>query len=144
MGDSLGFYYGGYASPGSISPTDYSGIGLATMKIDRYAALTPLGSVAQLTTVPTSLRDVCNITANVDTTAPGASIRIEVLDARGYRVPGFDQAEAAAITGVDSVAAPVAWGEKTIADLAEEEEWSLRVHFNGTARLFAVDLQLCM
>ena len=35
-----------------MSHTDYSEIGLATMKIGRYAMLTPLGSVAQLTTVP--------------------------------------------------------------------------------------------
>ena len=115
------------------------------MKIDRYAALTPLGSVAQLTTVPTSLRGVCNITANIDTAAPGASMRIEVLDARGYRVPGFDQAEAVVIAGVDSVAAPVVWSAKTVADFVDrEEEWSLRIHFNGTARLFAMDLHLCV
>ena len=127
-----------------MSPADHSGIGLATMKIDRYAARTPLGSVAQLTTVPTSLRGVCNVTANVDTSAAGASMRMEVLDARGYRVPGFDQAEAAAIAGVDSVAAPVAWGGKTLADLDGGAEWSFRVLFNGPARLFALDLQLCV
>ena len=39
----------------------------------------------------------------------GPSLRVELLSAAGYRVPGFDAGCADAIAGIDSTAAPVSW-----------------------------------
>ena len=122
---------------------------------DRYAARRPLnGSYpAQLTTRLLNFNDTC-VTANAD--GRGGSLRVEVLDAFGYRVHGFDKIRAVPITTND-VAARVAWtaapvsasapagdgGQQRVYSPSKPGQYSLRVHFSGDVKLYALSLAPC-
>ena len=86
-------------------------------------------------------------------------MRVEVLDEVGYRVRGFERDSAVPLNGTDAIDAPVRWegANNTVCALARREAaarassssspgaalYSLRVHFTGAARLFALRLVAC-
>ncbi len=62
----------------------------------------------------------------VDFKTRKGSVRVEVLNADGYRVRGFSKDDAVAIKG-DDLDHPVAWNEKSVADLPDGK-YKLRLH----------------
>eukprot|EP00940_MAST-03C_sp_MAST-3C-sp2_P001970 g1970.t1 len=151
------FYYGAYsswdASPSATCATNKScsGIGVAEMYVDRFASLSPMNASfpAQLTTKVVSFDNVCAITANVDATSLSAAsetgeIVVELMDARGYRLRGYDRQNSVPISaGTNDVATSVRWKNASVASL--KGEFSIRVLFpaGGIVKLFAISLTDC-
>jgi hypothetical protein len=137
LDDEFRFYYGGY-SQGATGTTEgelVTGIGLATMPRDRFAGVQPIDAVGQVTLRRIDLSSCEAITVNAD--AAAGSVRVEVLDADGYRVRGFTREEALPITG-DGLRHAVRWQERRVQDLAAGE-YMLRLHLDR-AEVFAVTL----
>ena len=148
LDDEIQLYYGGY-SMGATSWDDglqTSGIGLATIPRDRFAGVRPLAvsdqptlseplvDTGQVTLKPLDLSACAGITLNADASA--GEICVELLDADGYRLPGFTRDDSVPIAG-DSLRHPVRWTARGSDDMPPEA--MLRIHLKH-AELFAVDL----
>ncbi len=130
------FYYGAYGRPwNSNDGKQISGIGLATMKTDRYAGVRPTGTIGQVTFRETDFSRVRAIQVNADAT--GGTVRGEILTENGYRLRGFTKEDAVPITG-DAIAHRLTWKERTLGELPPAE-YRLRVYLEG-AELFGVSL----
>lgn len=144
IGNTTYFYYGAYAAWNAdvdkkfcTSQATCSGVGIASMPVDRFVALQPLNAKypAQVTTKPLLLSPSSCLTANVD--ARSGSVRVELLTTSGYRVHGYEAANATAITS-NNVAAVVKWN--SAAAPPAPGRYSARVHFTGDAQLFALSV----
>jgi hypothetical protein len=148
VGDEVRFYYGAY-SQGATGGDDYSlssGIGLATMKRDRFVGIEPvavsdqptlkkpLHNVGQVTLKPMDLSKVRAIELNAD--AKNGSIRVEVLNEDGQRLRGFTADDVEPITG-DSLRHKVKW--KFEQPLPAAPRCLVRIHLDR-ATLYAVTL----
>jgi hypothetical protein len=146
--DEMRFYYGAY-SQGATGGDDYSlasGIGLATMKRDRFVGIEPvalsdqptlkkaLHNVGQVTLKAMDLSNVGAIELNAD--AKAGSIRVEILSEGGQRIRGFTSDDAEPITG-DSLRHPVVW--KISRPLPAAPRCLIRVHLKN-ATLYGVTL----
>ena len=153
LDDAIRFYYGGYNS-GAIGggaklsdPSQQSGVGFASIPLDRFAGIRPvkesaqstlkrpLQNVGQVTLKPMSLDNIKAITLNAD--AREGSIRVEILDTHGYRIPGFTKDDAIPISG-DSFNLPIGWKGKRLSDLPVAE-YLVRIHMDNS-ELFAITL----
>ena len=151
--DSIRFYYGGYNS-GAIGggskltdPSQQSGVGFATIPLDRFAGIRPvavsaqstlkrpLENIGQITLKPISFDNVKSLSLNAD--ASEGSIRIELLDADGYRLRGFSKDDAMPLT-TDSLQHTVRWKQSTLAELPKGK-YMLRLHLDN-AEVFALSL----
>jgi hypothetical protein len=150
LDDEIRFYYGGYAhgaTGGDDNAPMASGIGLATLPLDRFAGIRPvarsdqptlkkpLEHVGQITLRPIDLAGCRRVTVNAD--AVGGSVRVELLTEEGYRVPGFTADDCVPVTG-DSLRHPVAWRGRSLADLPAGR-YMLRLHLRS-ATVYAVTL----
>jgi hypothetical protein len=134
-----------------------SGVGLARMKRDRFVGVMAdpraslrnwnpndpnrkpepkANTIGQITLKPRDLAGVRAIRINARC-EPKGSVRVEVLNADGYRLRGFSKDDAQPITG-DQMDAVAAWNDKSLADLPREA-CQLRIHLDR-AELFAVTL----
>lgn len=119
-GNEMRFYYGAYSGT-AVSSSERgmtSGFGMASIPLDRFAGVRteplsaqrtlkpPLEHTGQITFKPVDLTGVERITVNAD--ASRGSIRVELLDEDGYRLPGFLKEDAEPSRG-DSLAHPVSW-----------------------------------
>lgn len=172
VGDDVYFYYGGYRGTAiggvgldqqKIGSNDYhSGIGLAMMKKDRFAAIVPdpeislrnstkvsrdtvgktmpartkPNTIGQVTLKPVDLGKVKEITVNADAT--GGKLYVELLNEDGYRIHGFSKDEATPISG-NGLSLKASWKEKNLSQL-KPGKYMLRVHLDN-AKLYAVTLQ---
>jgi hypothetical protein len=154
LDDEIRFYYGGYtsgATGGGKSITDasqQSGVGFASLPLDRFAGIRPvevsaqptlrrpLENIGQITLRPLSLAGRREITLNGD--AGQGSIRVELLTEDGYRVRGFTIDDAVGITG-DSLRHAVTWNGGQLSDLPPGS-YMLRVHLDN-AEVFALTLK---
>jgi hypothetical protein len=144
--DEIRFYYGGAENPwsfgrkvsewGSKKKLPRTGIGLATLPRDRFAGLRPLEKIGQLTLRARSLAGVKRMTVNAD--ASKGVVRVELLDASGYRLPNFTKADAIPLTG-DNLRHPVAW-KSTDVTKAPAGGIMIRLHLEN-AEVFALTLQ---
>ena len=134
--EEIRFYYGAYPGWNSDLENDSTGIGLAILSRDRFAAIEPTDAIAQVTLKSIQLRNVKRVTINADAT--DGDVRIELLNAEGYRVAGYTRDQSVIITG-NSFRHPVNWKGKTMADLAAGR-YQLRLHLKN-ARLFALTIQ---
>ena len=152
--DAIRFYYGGYNS-GAIGggakltdPSQQSGVGFASIPLDRFAGIRPvarsaqstlkkpLENIGQITLKPLKLHGTEQITVNAD--ASEGTIHVEVLNADGYRMRGFSKDDALPITG-DSLHHQVAWQNFQSAELPPGS-YLLRLHLEN-AEVFAVTLK---
>jgi hypothetical protein len=147
--DEIRFYYGAYSqgATGADNHTHCSGIGLATLPLDRFAGLRPLArsdqptlkkplvGVGQVTLKPVDLTRVGAIQINAD--ASQGAIRCELLDVGGYRVPGYGRDEAVPRSG-DSLRHAAAWDGRGLGDLPPGR-YILRLHLDR-ATVYAVTL----
>ena len=85
------------------------GIGLATLKRDRWAAIEPVHIHGVLQTNP-----VCwaNGQLHINANATGGSIRAELQDVKGTPITGFTMDDCDPLTG-DSLDHPMSWGGKS-------------------------------
>ena len=110
--DEIRFYYGAY-SQGATGSDDLkltTGIGLATMRRDRFAGLQPvprsdqptlkkpLERIGQVTLKPMDFSGVRKLELNAD--AAGGSIRVEILNSDGKRVRGFSYDDASRLPAI--------------------------------------------
>ncbi len=135
VGDELRFYYGAYPSWNSDHDSSATGIGLRTLSIDRFAALRPRENAAQITLKPIDLSGARGMTLNAD--ARGGRIRVEVLTAGGYRVPGFAKDEARPIS-VDGTRVAASWQNRTLSDLPPGR-YQIRLHLEE-AEIYALSI----
>ncbi|MSU23272.1 MAG: hypothetical protein EXS32_05540 [Opitutus sp.] len=135
----------------------FSGVGLASIRRDRFVSVEPdlrsrvsnanptpgaaagpvvTNHLGQVTLRPLDLRGVTAITVNAD--AAAGAVRVEILDEDGYRVRGFTRDEAVPLRG-DGLALAAAWRERRLSDLPPGR-YLLRLHLDR-ARLFACTLR---
>ena len=137
LDEEMRFYYGAYGRPwNSEDARQISGIGLATLPRDRFAGRRPTEKIGQITLRQIDLGGVRRLLLNAD--AGKGSIRVEVLNAEGYRVRGFSRDDCLPIRG-HSLRHPVRWRERQLADLAPGE-YRLRIHLQE-AEIFAITLE---
>ena len=147
--DEIRFYYGAYSlgATGADDTKQESGIGFFSIPRDRFAGIrpvavsdqatlrTPRRHVGQVTMKPRSLEKLKAIRVNAD--AREGKLWVELLDADGYRVPGFTREDAVAIQG-NGLRHEVAWQGKRLEDLPAGI-YMFRIHLNR-ASLFAIEL----
>jgi hypothetical protein len=134
LDDEIRFYYGAYEHPwNSKMQNPKSGIGLATMKRDRFVAVKPIEQIGQITLKPVHLDSPDGITINADGSKGG--VRVELLNEDGYRVAGFTKDEAVPIT-IDELRSRAKWNSKADRDF-KPGDYIIRVHLDR-ADLFAV------
>jgi hypothetical protein len=140
LDDEIRFYYGAYSGLWSYNGDllrKPSGVGLATIPRDRFAGIKPIEVLGHVTTRPLDLAGGRAMTVNADAT--GSPLRVEILSADGFRIPGYTKDDAVPITG-DSLRHDVTWKTgKTLADLPAGK-YMLRVHLDR-AELFAITLK---
>ncbi len=148
------FYYGGYNSGaigGGKKLTDasqQSGVGFASIALDRFAGIrplersaqstlkTPLNNIGQITLKPIDLTDVQEISVNAD--ASGGTVRLEILNEEGYRLRGFSKDDAVPLAG-DSLTQSATWNEAKLKDLPTGK-YLLRIHLDN-AEVFALTIK---
>jgi hypothetical protein len=151
--EEIRFYYGGYNSGaigGGARLTDasqQSGVGLASIPLNRFAGIRPvavsaqstlkktLKNVGQITLKPITLTGRTSITVNAD--ASLGSVRVEVLNEDGYRIRNHTRDDAEVLRG-DSLLHEVRWKHRTPADLPPGN-YMLRLHLDN-AEVFAVSV----
>ena len=143
--NEIRFYFGGAENPwtfgkaekewGSKKKLPQTGVGLATLPLDRFAGLRPLEKIAQVTLRPRALSGVKNITINA--TAKDGAVRVELLNAEGYRIPGFTKTDAVPITE-DGLRLAVKWSATDLSKLPEGN-LMIRIHLDR-AEVFALTL----
>jgi hypothetical protein len=141
LGDEIRFYYGGYqgGATGGDDENMPSGVGFATIPLDRFAGIRPVAKsdqptlskplehVGQITLKPLDLRGFKRITLNAD--ASNGSIRAELLNSRGKRVRLFSADECLPIRG-DSLAHVVEWKGVSLSDLPPGR-YMIRLHLDN-------------
>lgn len=134
--DEIRFYYGAYSGlwNGDLFRKP-SGVGLVSIRRDRFAGLKPIEAIGQVTLKPVDLRGVQGMTVNADATS--GSVRVEVLSDGGFRIPGFTKEDAAPLTG-DSLRHTVSWKGRTLRDLPPGR-YQFRLHLENS-EVFAVTL----
>jgi len=153
LDDEIRFYYGGYntARTGAdkAPQSEKSGVGLATIPLDRFGGVRPLAeskqptlgsrpveNIGQVTFKPLDLKGVKQITINANATK--GAVQVELLNEQGYRVRGYAKLDATPLEG-DSLRHQVSWKEHQLKDLPPGK-YSLRVHLDN-ATLYAVDFK---
>ncbi|MBI5758255.1 MAG: hypothetical protein HZA46_07045 [Planctomycetales bacterium] len=145
LDDEIRFYYGAYQHPWKFGKGEYpwnsktrvpkSGLGLATLPLDRFAGLRPIEKLGQITLRPRSLRGVNELTLNAD--ASTGTIRLELLNATGHRLPGFTKSDAAPVTA-DGLRHRVTWKTAKLIN-SPPEDIMIRIHLEN-AEVFALTL----
>jgi hypothetical protein len=129
IGDEVRFYYFGVSYTHGCtdpvnSPNNYSGIGLATLPVDRYAGWQAGTHEGRLTTRPLRFAGR-ELHLNLD--ASRGEARVAFLDADGRPLPGFSAEDCRPICA-DSLDHVVAWGDDS--DLAALAGKEIQVQFS--------------
>jgi len=98
-------------------------IGMATMRLDGFAAMTAGETEGSLLTQPLRFSPG-QLYVNADV-QPGGSLKAEVVDETGAVRAGYELAACPAMTG-DSIKAPLVWEEKTTIEDAREKSCQIR------------------
>lgn len=143
--DEIRFYYAGAENPwlfgkranewGSKKRMPKTGIGLATLPLDRFAGVKPIEKLGHITLRPRSLSSISSLTLNADASA--GAVRVELLDEHGYSFPGFTKADAVPITG-DGLRHKVTWKKAGLTQLPAGIVM-IRIHLDN-AEAFALTL----
>jgi hypothetical protein len=149
LADQIRFYYGAanQAPLGGVKSdvSQRSGVGMASLPLDRFAGLRPvarsgqvtlrkpLENIGQVTLKPLDLTGCTEITINAD--ASHGAVRVELLTEQGYRVRGYAKEDAAPTQG-DSLHHKVGWAGRDLGKLPAGR-YLLRFHLDN-ATVFAV------
>jgi len=149
LGDEIRFYYGGYqgGATGGDDENMPSGVGFATIPLDRFAGIQPLAKsdqptlskplehIGQITLKPVDLAGFRHLSLNAD--ASNGSVRAELLDSKGRRVRRFSADDCLPIRG-DSLAHAVEWRSSSLTDLLPGR-YMIRLHLDN-ATVYALSL----
>jgi hypothetical protein len=125
-----------------------SGIGFATISLDRFAGIRPvpvsdqptlskpLKGIGQVTVKPLDFNGVTRISLNAE--ASGGSIRVELLNTRGRKMRRFSADQCVPIQG-NSLAHAVNWKDVSLGDLPPDR-YIIRIHLDN-ATVFALSLR---
>ena len=110
------------------------GVGMASLKPDRFIALVAGDQPAEMYTRRFSLKSP-EVYVNADIATDGA-VRLELLDEEGRPLPGFELSRCVPITG-DSLSHPVHWeGEPNLSEILDRPiRWRLQA---TRAKVYAV------
>ena len=132
VGDEVRMYYGGTFGPHTANWYP-SGNGLATCKLDRFAAIHSVeGKSGTLTTRPLVFEG-SQLTLNARTS--GGRVLVEVLNEKGETVRGYGARECSGVQG-DHLAAPVRWNDRDLRPLAGKTV-RLRFILSGDADIYS-------
>lgn len=150
LDDEIRFYYGGY-SDGATDADDsrqISGVGLATIPLNRIAGIRPMArsdqptlrkpleNRGQVTLKPLELSPSAAIYLNAD--AVEGSITVELLNEEGFRMDGWTRDSCTPVKG-DDLRHVVQWKDKSLSDLPEGR-YMIRI-FLDNATLYAVSIE---
>jgi hypothetical protein len=135
LDDEIRFYYGAYPDWDSDVDQAKSGIGMRSLRRDRFAGLRPTDKVGQVTLDPIEFGRESELTINADVQG---SLKVEVLTAQGYRIAGFTKQDSVLITG-DSLQHTLRWNQRTLGDL-RKGRYQLRIYLED-AELFALTIE---
>jgi len=131
--DKHWIYYSGAQERHDIKGSRPVAIGLATLRLDGFAALEANGQRGSVVTKPFRLDDD-TLEVNADATA--GRLLVDVLDAVGQPIEGFTAKMCRSIT-TDDLRHKVAWkSEKQLASLVGQTI-RLRFHLEGPAKLYS-------
>ena len=110
------FYYVGrpLSHSGQGNSPAPTGIGLATVPLDRFVSLTASRRMGWAVTRPFRVE---GSDLGVNLAAPNGELAVEVLDAEGEPIPGFSRGESLVLRQVDELRAKVRW--KSRQDLSQ-------------------------
>ena len=143
------FYYGGYlgGATGGDDENMPSGVGFASIPLDRFAGIRPLAisnqptlskpleRIGQVTLKPIELDKIGSISLNAD--ASSGSVRVELLNSKGLRMRRFSAEDCIPIKG-DSLDHAVAWKGVSLRDLPRGR-YMIRIHLDN-AIVYALSL----
>lgn len=132
-------YYGAYPSWHADFNAQGTGIGVRVLPRDRWVGLHPQGEIGQVTFKPWHIEAGSHLTLNAD--ASEGELRVEWLDASGYRIQGLTQTDGPPLKG-DHLEHRPKWKTRTPSGSASNTPSGmaqLRVHLQG-ATLYAVTL----
>ena len=134
--DTHWIYYSGYRARHGIADRGKYGIGVATIKRDRFIALQAKGNLpGNLTTKPFQLEGT---SLQVNVNADCGRIRVEVLDRDSNPIPGFSGPSATWYESTDQLRLKPRWQS----DLASLKGKVVRLRLTlQNARLFAFQIQ---
>ena len=134
--DTHWIYYSGYRERHGIADRGKYGIGVATIKRDRFIALQAKGNLpGNLTTKPFQLEGT---SLQVNVNADCGRIRVEVLDRDSNPIPGFSGPSATWYESTDQLRLEPRWQS----DLASLKGKVVRLRLTlQNARLFAFQIQ---
>ncbi len=154
LNDEIRFYYGGYNS-GAIGggkklkdPSQQSGVGFASIRLDRFAGIRPvtlsaqstlkkpLKDIGQITLKPMSLAGLREVSINAD--ASEGEIFVEILNEDGFRMKGFTKDDCTVLKG-DATDHRVEWMKNRLEELPSGN-YMLRLHLHK-AEVFALTLR---
>ena len=101
-----------------------TGIGVATIPLDRFVSLTASGRMGWAVTRPFRVEGRELV---VNLAAPNGELAVEVLDAEGDPIPGFSRVEALVLRQVDELRAAVRW--KNRQDLSQLLDRVVKLRF---------------
>ncbi len=107
-GGTIKMWYGGFDATHE-GANAHAGIGLATLRKDGFASLDAGASVGDVITK--KLQGMSGTLRVNYAAAAGGSLKVEVLDALGQPLPGYDLQNCVVLTG-DSVDQAVSWGSR--------------------------------
>jgi len=150
LDDEIRFYYGGYqgGATGGDDENMPSGVGFASVALDRFAGIRPVAKsdqptlskplehIGQVTLKPIDFGKIRSISLNAD--ASHGSIRVELLNSKGRRVRRFCAEDCGLIKG-DSLGHAVAWKGVSLADLPRGR-YMIRIHLDN-ATVYALSLR---
>jgi len=137
VGDELRFYYGAWRLEHSAGAENDGGIGLATLRLDGFVSVEPIGQDGSLTTKPFRVAGA-RLELNVD--ARGGAASVEVLDPTGEPIPGFRRDEAVIIQDVDGLRVQPRWDGRADLDGLVGRTVRLRFYLED-ARLYAFQIR---
>ncbi len=139
--DEVRFYFGAYSGRWSGGKKNFlskpTGVGMASMPLDRFAGIRPIEKIGQITLQPMLIENVAALSLNADATS--GAIRMEILNSNGWKLEGYTREESEVIQG-NHLRHPVAWKTKRITDLPGGTYW-LRIYLENDATVYALTLE---
>ena len=153
-GREMRFYYGAYSSGaiggGSNITGDQqkSGVGMVSLPLDRFAGLrsepqSPTAKmksppdIGQVTLKPLDLVGRTEIYVNANTTE--GAVWCEILDAHGFRIPGFEKISCVPLKKKDTTRFRFTWKDKKLSDLPKGSSL-IRLHLQS-ASVYSISLR---
>jgi hypothetical protein len=135
VGDEMWMYYTASTTPhGGLAPEKEQSIARAAWRIDGLASLQAKDKPGSIETHD-FLPEGSKLTVNAD--VKNGSLSVEVLDATGQVIPGYDK-ESSVIVKQDSVKLPIRWKDKMA--LPARMPIRLRFHLsNGDLYSYVID-----